>query len=93
VVDAGYGVIGLKGIHRTTAFGGFQTNGKGSGTHWGAGLKAAWSLDRDGITLRPWAGLRTERVSLAARSESACSVAVDGLRCAAGTQLRGFGWR
>jgi outer membrane lipase/esterase len=70
VVDAGYGVIGLKGIHRTTAFGGFQTNGKGSGTHWGAGLKAAWSLDRDGITLRPWAGLRTERVSLAARSES-----------------------
>ena len=38
VVDAGYGVIGLKGIHRTTAFGGFQTNGKGSGTHLGAEL-------------------------------------------------------
>lgn len=68
-IDAAYGNIDVKGIHRTTAFGGFQTSGKGSGDHWGAGLRAAWSLDTAGLNLRPWLGLRTERVKLSAYSE------------------------
>ena len=66
MLDADYGVLRVKGIHRTTAFGGFQTNAKTDGTHWGAGLQAAWTLDGGGFTARPWGGLRTERVTLAA---------------------------
>ncbi len=65
LIDASYGVFTLKGIHRTTAFGGFATNGKSSGDHWGAGMRVAWAADLGGsATLRPWFGLRTERVKL-----------------------------
>ncbi|MBI5767914.1 MAG: autotransporter domain-containing protein [Verrucomicrobia bacterium] len=67
--DGDFGTVRVKGIHRTTAFGGFQTNGKTDGTHWGAGLKAAWTLDAGGFSARPWLGLRTERVKLDAYSE------------------------
>ena len=68
--DGDYGVVSAKGIHRTTAFGGFQTDGKASGTHWGAGLKASWNAEFGGLQLRPWLGLRTERVKLPAYTES-----------------------
>ncbi len=68
-VDADYGNLDTKGIHRSTAFGGFQTNAKGSGDHWGAGVRAAWEVEASGLNLRPWLGLRTERVKLAGYSE------------------------
>lgn len=67
--DASYGSLTVAGIHRTTGFAGFQTNGKTSGDHWGAGMKALWKLDVAGLNLRPWAGLRTERVKLRGYSE------------------------
>jgi uncharacterized protein YhjY with autotransporter beta-barrel domain len=69
VADGDFGTVRVKGIHRTTAFAGLQTNGKTDGTHWGAGLKALWTLDAGGYLLRPWVGLRTERVKLDAYSE------------------------
>lgn len=68
-VDASYGNIDVRGLHRTTGFAGFQTNGKTSGDHWGAGLKAFWTLDTSGYRVRPWLGLRTERVKLRAYTE------------------------
>lgn len=64
LLDVNYGTLTLKSIHRATAFGGFATNGKSGGDHWGAGLTAAWSVDLGTASLRPWLGLRTERVSL-----------------------------
>jgi uncharacterized protein YhjY with autotransporter beta-barrel domain len=67
--DASYGSLTVAGIHRTTGFAGFQTNGKTSGDHWGAGMKALWKLDVAGLNLRPWAGLRTERVKLRGYTE------------------------
>lgn len=69
VFDAGYGNLDVKGIHRTTGFAGFQTSGKTAGDHWGAGLKALWAFDHAGLNVRPWLGLRTERVKLRAYSE------------------------
>ncbi|MBI4622798.1 MAG: autotransporter domain-containing protein [Verrucomicrobia bacterium] len=68
-IDANYGVASVKGAHRTTAFGGFQSNGKTSGTHWGVGAKATWTVDAGGLNLRPWLGLRMERVKLGAYTE------------------------
>lgn len=69
-LDADYGMLDTKGIHRTTAFGGFQTNGKNSGTHWGVGATAMWNIELGtGWALRPLAGLRTERVKLEAYTE------------------------
>jgi uncharacterized protein YhjY with autotransporter beta-barrel domain len=68
-LDGAYGTIRIKGVHRTTAMGGFQTNGGGSGTHWGAGVKATWAVDAAGGRLRPWLSLRTERVRLDAYTE------------------------
>lgn len=68
-IDGDFGNIDTKGIHRTTALGGFQTNGKAGGDHWGAGFRAAWVLDTAGLSLRPWVGLRTERIKLGAYSE------------------------
>jgi outer membrane lipase/esterase len=67
--DGDFGTVRVKGIHRTTDFGGLQTNGKTDGTHRGAGLKAMWALDAGGFSARPWLGLRTERVKLDAYSE------------------------
>lgn len=60
LIDASYGTLTLKGIHRATAYGGFRTSGKSGGDHWGAGLKAAWQADLGGSNVvRPWFGLRT----------------------------------
>jgi outer membrane lipase/esterase len=67
--DGDFGTVRVKGIHRTTAFAGLQTNSKTDGTHWGAGLKAMWALDAGGFSARPWLGLRTERVKLDAYAE------------------------
>lgn len=64
VLDANYGTLNVKGIHRTTMFGGLQTNAKTGGDHWGAGIKAAWALEMGPNSVRPWFGLRTERVKL-----------------------------
>ena len=69
IADADYGVLTVKGIHRSTALGGLKTNGKTSGDHWGAGVKAAWAVDFNAISVRPWFGLRTERVSLESYTE------------------------
>lgn len=68
-LDGDYGVVDAKGIRRATAFGGLATNGRTSGTHWGVGAKAFWTMDLGGMQLRPWVGLRTERVKLGAYSE------------------------
>lgn len=68
-IDGDYGVASVKGAHRTTGFGGFQTSGKASGTHWGAGARATWNVDAAGFTLRPWLGVRTERVTMGAYTE------------------------
>jgi outer membrane lipase/esterase len=65
VADGDYGVLNVKGIHRTTAFGGLQTNGKTAGTRWGVGLTAAWNIDLgNGFEVRPLVGVRTSRVAL-----------------------------
>ncbi len=69
IADANYGVLTAKGVHRVTALGGLRTNGKTGGDHWGFGVKAAWSVDLQSITVRPWLGLRTERVTLDAYTE------------------------
>ncbi|HUR57995.1 MAG TPA: autotransporter domain-containing protein [Opitutaceae bacterium] len=80
-IEGDYGVLRAKGIHRTTAFGGFQTNAKTSGTHWGAGARAFWSIDAAGFALRPWLGLRTERAKFDSYSEAdvaSLNMAFDG---------------
>ncbi len=64
LLDGGYGVLRLNDIRRSTAFGGLATNGKTSGTHWGAGVKAQWGAELGAASVRPWFGLRTERVTL-----------------------------
>lgn len=64
LLDADYGTLRVKDIRRVTAFGGFATEGKTSGTHWGAGIKALWNVDVGAASVRPWAALRTERVTL-----------------------------
>lgn len=69
-IDGDFGVASVTGVHRTTAFGGFQTNGKTSGTDWGAGAKATWALDTAGFSLRPWLGLRTESVTVGSYTET-----------------------
>jgi outer membrane lipase/esterase len=69
-VDAGYGLLRVQDIRRATAFGGFATRGKTSGTHWGAGIKALWNAELGAASVRPWAGLRTERVRLDAYQET-----------------------
>ncbi|MBL9201008.1 MAG: autotransporter domain-containing protein [Opitutaceae bacterium] len=69
LIDASYGSLTLKGIHRATAFGGFRTTGKSGGDHWGAGMRAMWTAQLGGASLRPWLGLRTERVKLDAYTE------------------------
>jgi outer membrane lipase/esterase len=63
-IDADYGVVRVKGIRRTTAFAGFQTAGSTSGDTWGAGMLFAWQAETGPWTLRPWAALRTERLTL-----------------------------
>ncbi len=68
-IDADYGIASVKSVHRTTAFGGFQTNGKTSGTHWGAGAKLTLVADVAGVNVRPWLGLRSERVNIGAYTE------------------------
>jgi outer membrane lipase/esterase len=69
-LDGDYGVVNVKGIHRATAFSGFQTNGKTAGTHWGAGMTLAW-LFRPGTRSAGsvFLGVRTERVKLDAYTE------------------------
>jgi outer membrane lipase/esterase len=64
LIDANYGTLRIKSIHRATAFGGLRTNGKSDGDRWGAGIKAAWALDAGTASIRPWFGLRTERIEL-----------------------------
>ena len=77
-LDGAYGVLRLKDIHRTTAFGGLQTNGDTSGIHWGAGVKAIWGLDAGSFEARPWLGLRTERIEIEAyRERDLPAVAMD----------------
>ena len=63
-LEGSYGVLRVNDIRRTTAFGGFRTNGKTSGTHWGFGGKASWLIEGFGLGLQPWIGLRTDRVEL-----------------------------
>jgi outer membrane lipase/esterase len=69
LIDANYGTLTVKGIHRATSFGGLRTNAKTSGDHWGAGLKAVWAVDIGAASVRPWFGLRTERVQLDSYTE------------------------
>lgn len=69
IADGSYGVLNVKGIHRATALGGLRTNGKTGGDHWGFGVKAAWAVDLQPISVRPWLGLRTARARLDAYSE------------------------
>jgi outer membrane lipase/esterase len=64
LLDGAYGVLRVKDIRRTTAFGGLSTRGKTSGTHWGGGIKAQWNVEMGAASVRPWFGLRTERVTL-----------------------------
>ena len=69
VIDGTYGALTVKGIHRATAFGGFATNAKSGGDHWGAGIKATWSAEIGAVNVRPFLGLRTERVTIDAYTE------------------------
>lgn len=67
--DGDYGILNYKGIHRSTAYGGLRTNGKTAGDHWGVGLKGTWAIDLGGSSVRPWLGLRTQRVETEAFTE------------------------
>lgn len=70
LMDVAYGALDLKGINRTTGFAGYRTAGKTGGEHWGAGVKAIWTLDpMANVSIRPWLGLRTERVKLEGYTE------------------------
>ena len=70
LVDVAYGALDLKGINRTTGFAGYRTAGKTAGEHRSAGVKAIWSLDpMAGLSIRPWLGLRMERVKLEGYTE------------------------
>ena len=70
VLDVAYGGLDVEGIKRTTGFAGYRTSGKAGGEHWGAGVKAIWALDPlQGLNVRPWLGLRTERVKLEGYTE------------------------
>lgn len=64
IADGGYGFLRAKDIRRTTSFGGLRTRGKTTGDRWGAGVKIAWQLPWQQVNVRPWFGLRTERVTL-----------------------------
>lgn len=64
IADGGYGFLRAKDIRRATSFGGLQARGKTTGNRWGAGVKIAWQLPWQQVNVRPWFGLRTERVTL-----------------------------
>lgn len=64
IVDGDYGALHVKNIRRASALGGLMSSARTGGDHWGAGVRAAWELETGGFTLRPWAGLRTERTNL-----------------------------
>ncbi|MES2695425.1 MAG: autotransporter domain-containing protein [Verrucomicrobiota bacterium] len=64
LLDGTYGTLRVKEIRRATALGGLETSGRTSGTRWGAGVKALWNIDIGSASVRPWLGLRTERVEL-----------------------------
>jgi outer membrane lipase/esterase len=82
MLDADYGSVLVKGIHRATSFGGLPTNGKTAGDHWGAGAKLAWTVETGPLmNFQPWLELRTERVKLDAYEEhdiASLSMAFDG---------------
>lgn len=69
-LDCGYGIVRVRDIERTTAFGGLQTMGRTDGDRWGAGLRAQWTAGIAGVPVRPWLGLRTARVRLDGYTES-----------------------
>lgn len=69
ILDGAYGVVRVKDLRRTTAFGGLPTRAKTSGEVWGAGGKVLWAVDVGAINVRPWLGLRTTRVQLDAYTE------------------------
>jgi outer membrane lipase/esterase len=64
IVDGDYGALQVKNIRRPSSLGGLMSSAKTGGDHWGVGVRAAWELETGGFTLRPWAGLRTERTNL-----------------------------
>ncbi len=77
VLDVAYGALDLKGINRVTGLAGYRTSGKAGGEHWGAGAKAIWTLEpRAEVSIRPWLGLRTERVKLEGYTEKDVPVLV-----------------
>lgn len=67
--DGEYGALDLKGIRRTTAFGGFATNGKTAGIQSGSGLKAGWTVATGGGVIRPWIGFNMRQVVIEAYTE------------------------
>lgn len=74
LLDANYGTLSLRDIERTTGFGGLKTRAKSGGDHWGAGVKAVWTVEQGANRFLPWAGLRTERVRLDGYTETAVPV-------------------
>ncbi|MES2692207.1 MAG: autotransporter domain-containing protein [Verrucomicrobiota bacterium] len=74
IADGGYGFLRAKDIQRTTSFGGLQSRGKTTGDRWGVGIKAAWELPLQRVNIRPWFGLRTDRIVLDGYSEKDASV-------------------
>jgi outer membrane lipase/esterase len=67
--DGEYGSVDISGIRRTTAFGGFATNGKTSGLQSGGGFKAGWTFPTGSGSVRPWVGLNFRQVELDAYTE------------------------
>ncbi len=74
LLDANYGTLTVKDIERTTGFGGLKTRAKSGGDHWGAGIKAVWTVEQGANRFLPWVGLRTERVRLDGYTETAVPV-------------------
>jgi uncharacterized protein YhjY with autotransporter beta-barrel domain len=92
-IDADYGVVRVKGIHRTTSFAGFQTDGSTSGDTWGAGMQFTWEAEAGPWTLRPWAALRTERLKLDGyreRGVASLNFAYDGQTAKSSSGAVGF---
>ena len=62
--DGEYGSVEVKGIRRTTSFGGFATNGKTAGVQSGGALKVGWTMPAGTGSVRPWIGYRFQQVKL-----------------------------
>ncbi|MBA3850355.1 MAG: hypothetical protein C0502_10240 [Opitutus sp.] len=68
--SAGVGSHDLRGIVRTTAFGGLPTSGKTDGDRWSGQFRIGWDFATDSVHVTPFAGLRYTKGKIGAYTES-----------------------